>query len=188
MRLILCFGLIAGVAIATMPREVYAQTDNTVAVPPAPSIVASPPSSLPPPPPPVTAAPPSLVQTPAPAPSPASGGAATSPDLTALPQPPNNWSPGVTARLGVLDKVDGSTSEVAIQVGGQTAIGDLSVSVLACVTRPAGQIPDAAIFIAVQGSGASPDTAVYRGWMVRSAPGAAVVGDASETLRVVSCS
>jgi hypothetical protein len=96
--------------------------------------------------------------------------------------------PGATAKLGVLDKVDGSTSEVAIQVGGQTGIGDLTVSVLACVTRPVGQIPDAAIFLAVQGNGAGPDGAVYRGWMIRSAPGAAVVGDASETLRVISCS
>jgi len=187
MRLISCGCLIAGMAMTAIP-PVYAQTDNTVAVPPAPPIVATPPSSLPPPPPPAEAAPPGLVQTLTPPPSQASGAAPASPDLTALPQLPNSWTPGATAKLGVLDKVDGSTSEVAIQVGGQATIGDLTVNVLACVTRPVTQIPDAAIFIAVQGSGAGSDIAVYRGWMVRSAPGAAVVGDASETLRVVSCS
>jgi hypothetical protein len=29
---------------------------------------------------------------------------------------------------------------------------------------------------------------LYKGWMVRSTPGATVVGDAGETFRVVDCS
>jgi hypothetical protein len=88
----------------------------------------------------------------------------------------------------VLDKVDGSTSEVSIPVGGQQNVGDLQVSVLACVTRPPGQLPDTAIFLSVQNPAQGADTPLYRGWMVRSMPGAAVVGDASEIFRVVACS
>jgi hypothetical protein len=45
-----------------------------------------------------------------------------------------------------------------------------------------------AVFLALQSTqnpSAPPD---YRGWLVRSAPGAAVAGDASETFRVIDCS
>ena len=98
---------------------------------------------------------------------------------------------------------------------------------LACRTRPPGEIPDDAIFVSIQPvatgatgtasaapppgatladdssadggpappgqsdstrAGAAAGAPIFRGWMIRSIPGATVVGDASETLRVVSCS
>jgi hypothetical protein len=142
------------------------------------------------------------------------------------PPPANNWVPQHTAQIGLLDKVDGGASTVAIPVGGQTNAGDLQISVLACVTRPPGEIPDDAVFVSIQPvatgatgtastapppggtpadattsggpappgedqtapAGATSGAPIFRGWMVRSIPGATVVGDASETLRVVSCS
>jgi hypothetical protein len=170
-----------------------AQQDNTVAVPPAPAIVAAPSSPTIAPPLPPAEQPPGLVQTPVP-PANTDNGAANQtavtppPAATAPPQTPNTWVPGTTAKLGVLNKVDGSVSSVSIPVGGQANIGDLTVTVLACVNRPADQIPDTAIFLNAQSTTADPTLPTYRGWMVLSAPGAAVVGDASETFRVIACS
>jgi hypothetical protein len=157
------------------------------------------------------------VTTPTPAPNTAS---------STPPPAANDWVPQHTARIGLLDKVDGGASTVSIPVGGQTDAGDLQISVLACETRPPGEIPDDAIFVSIQpvatgatgtasaapppggtpadatasggpappgqGDGTQAGSAsgapIFRGWMVRSIPGATVVGDASETLRVVSCS
>jgi hypothetical protein len=96
--------------------------------------------------------------------------------------------PGKTAELGVLDKIDGSVTTITIPVGGQANLGDLQISVLACVTRPPDEIPDAAIFLAAQSATDHSQPPLYRGWIIRSAPGAAVVGDASETFRVITCS
>jgi hypothetical protein len=104
------------------------------------------------------------------------------------PIPPNTWVPQKTAEIGVLDKIDGSVSTVSIPVGGQSVVGDLQVNVQACMTRPPDQVPDAAVFLALQNTqnaAAPPD---YRGWLVKSAPGAAVAGDASETFRIIDCS
>ncbi|MDD2795732.1 DUF2155 domain-containing protein [Acidocella sp.] len=100
----------------------------------------------------------------------------------------SGWTPGKTALLGVLDKVDGSTAQVSILVGGQANIGDLQVSVQSCLIRPAGQLPDAAIFLTVEPLANISGPPLFRGWMVRSTPGATVVGDAGETFRVIGCS
>jgi hypothetical protein len=102
--------------------------------------------------------------------------------------PANTWLPGNSATLGVLDKVNGSTSQVTIAVGSQTNVGDLQVSVQSCVSRPSGELPDAAVYLSVQSTAGDAGAPLFRGWMVRSNPGATVVGDASETFRVVGCS
>jgi hypothetical protein len=144
---------------------------------------------------------------PPPGPPPAGQAAATPPtaavpDTSASLPPPldNAWVPEHTAEIGILDKVDGGASTVSVPVGGQTVVGDLQINVLACESRPPTDVPDDAIFVAIQpangqaappaaeASGSGPDAALFRGWMVRSVPGATVVGDGSETLRVVGCS
>jgi hypothetical protein len=163
---------------------------SVIAVPPAPPIVASPPSipaqTLPPP---APMPPPGLVQTPVPPVDTDTNADNGQPSAPAQNTPPaNNWVPGTTAKLGVLNKIDGSVTEISVAVGGQANVGDLQVSVLACVTRPAGEIPDAAIFLAAQNPTDNADAPVYRGWIVRSVPGAAVAGDASEIFRVIDCS
>jgi hypothetical protein len=190
----------AGAAFAQSPGG---SDSDAIAVPPAPPVVAAPPTAIQPipvqaAPPPglVTATPPADIdtgatptQTP---PADNSGGQgqaqtqSTAPDIA--PVPPNTWLPGKTAQIGVLDKIDGSVSKLSIPVGGQSVVGDLQVSVQACMTRPPDQVPDAAVFLALQSTqnaSAPPD---YRGWLVRSAPGAAVAGDASETFRIIGCS
>jgi hypothetical protein len=88
----------------------------------------------------------------------------------------------------VLNKVDGSTAVLKLPVGAPSqTTGDLGVSVQACMTRPAGQIPDAAVFLTV--TPVQQETApLYKGWMLRSAPGATFVGNAGQTFRVINCS
>jgi len=179
----------AAVTLASLAAVLaFAQTDtSSIAVPPPPPLVAAPAANNPAPQAPAATPPPGLTQTTAPAaPSVTAGTTPAPPDVA--PTPPNDWLPGNTAILGVLDKVDGSASQISIAVGGQANIGDLQVSVLSCVSRPPAEIPDSAIFLSVQANAEGATTPLYRGWMVRSTPGATVVGDAGETFRVISCS
>jgi len=201
-------------ALAVCPAIAAAQSSsNVVVVPPAPAIVAAPPSSEALPPPMPSMPPPDLVQTPLPPSTAANAGpppnmdtgvpnvvspgvptpgvstpGVATPDQSVPPAVANDWVPEHAATLGVLNKVDGSISQVVVPVGGQATVGDLQVSVQACVSRPAGELPDAAVFLGAQMDSGGNDTPVYHGWIIRSEPGAALVGDASETFRVVSCS
>jgi hypothetical protein len=171
--------------------------DSEIFIPPAPPLTPEAPS-VPAPAQPAAQPPPGLVQG-----APPMAGASTAPDSPGVPpvsaatQPPppdiapaqtNTWTPGTAAVLGVLDKVDGSTAQLQLTVGAQPKIvGDLSVSVQACLSRPAGQIPDVAVFLTVAPvqQGAPP---LYSGWMLRSAPGATFAGNAGQTFRVIACS
>jgi len=127
------------------------------------------------------------------APGPAAPGQEAAPQSQALdqdtiPTPPNTWQPGKFAEIGVLDKIDGEVIQLSVPVGGQSVVGDLQVNVLACVTRPPDQVPDAAVFLALQSTDNPTGPPNYRGWLIRSEPGAAVAGDASETFRIIDCS
>ncbi len=168
----------------------WGQAQNSVAVPPAPAIVSAPLANPAPAPSVVPAPPPGLVQTPVP-PAPQAGTASPATTAPAVadtaPAIPNDWTTGTTALLGVLNKVDGSTSQLSIPVGSQANVGDLQLSVQSCVSRPSGELPDAAIFLTVQALANSAGPPLFRGWMVRSTPGATVVGDAGETFRVIGC-
>lgn len=159
---------------------------SEIVIPPAPPLVPEAPSA-PPPVQPAAPPPPGLVQAAPPSAAPPAAASQPAPPDVA-PTPPNNWTPAQTAVLAVLNKVDGSTAQLQLPVGGaaQTS-GDLTVSVQACLNRPAGQIPDAAAFLTVTPvqQGAAP---IYRGWMLRSAPGATFVGNAGQTFRLVGCS
>jgi hypothetical protein len=209
MRLFLAVAL-----LVPLSAPAWAQMQNNgnsvIAVPLAPPVVAAPPTPAAPVAP-LAPPPPGLVQTPVPpgpvappetaapnAPAGAAPGATAAgsapaappapPD--AMPVIPNDWVPGKIATIGVLNEIDGGTAQVSIPVGGQSKIGDLQVSVQACDIRPPTELPDAAIFLSVTqpSGGDGSGTTLYRGWMLRSEPGATVVGDASETFRVIGCS
>jgi hypothetical protein len=192
---------IAGVVFLSVGTAWAQNGGSEIVVPPAPPLVPetpSPPAAVPAQP--VAPPPPGLEQATPPVTPPASGsaappqagtpaaGPAPPPPPDVAPTPPDNWTPGTTAVLGVLNKVDGSTAQLQLTVGGQAQTsGDLSVSVQACLSRPSGQIPDTAVFLTVTPvlQGAAP---LYRGWMLRSAPGATFVGNAGQTFRVINCS
>jgi hypothetical protein len=203
--------LIAAAVLVAAP--VLAQTANTpVAVPPAPVLVPATPAPVAPAaagapasspaqaavnapvaiPPASPAAAPAAEAAPGAPAAPAATTAQAAPAAPEAPDTPpiipNTWLPENNATLGVLDKVDGSITQVSIPVGGQASVGDVTISVQSCLARPPDQVPDAAIFVSVQSVGGDDDTPLYRGWMVRSMPGATVFGDASEIFRLISCS
>ena len=200
----------AALALLLIPGLAWAQNGQSVIViPPAPPVVAAPsgPAPAPAPQAPAAPAPPQTLpavppvssqtlpsvppgQAAQPAqsnPQPAQPAQPAPPDVA--PPLPNDWVPGQTATLGVLNEVDGSTSQISATVGAQPVkVGDLLVSVQACANRPPNELPDTAVFLTVQSADAGATAPLFRGWMLRSAPGAAIVGDAAESFRVMGCS
>ena len=106
----------------------------------------------------------------------------------ALSQAENKWINQPVAVLGTLNPEDGTVSSIIAPVGTNFTEGKLRVAVQACVIRPPGAIPDAAVFLTVtEARGPDSQPPLFRGWLVRSEPGAAVVADSSLTFRVISC-
>jgi hypothetical protein len=187
----------AAAILLLIAAPAFAQTPTVI--PPAPPVVAAPPAApAPASPPPAAGTPTQIGQTPAsnfddgssqPAPAAPDQSAVVTapPPATTPPAIPNTWLPGTSATLGVLNKVDGTSSQVTIAVGGHAAIGDLTVSVLACANRPPTQVPDAAIYLTTAPAAANNAASGFRGWIIQSMPGATVAGDAGETFRVISC-
>lgn len=121
-------------------------------------------------------------------PAPGSTTPAALPENDVAPVQENSWVYGHKAELGVLNKVDGSTETITVPVGGQVTSGDLTVSVQACVMRPPGELPNAAVYLTLLPIKADDSTApVYKGWIVQSAPGAADSENADEAFRVIGC-
>lgn len=117
----------------------------------------------------------------------AGSAAATANVPLVAPPLPDVWQSAGSAVIGVLDRVDGGTKLLTIPVGGQAQSGDLQISVQACEIRPPNAVPDAAVFLTLtmmNDHGAPP---LFRGWIVRSAPGAALAGNAGQSLRIINC-
>ena len=124
----------------------------------------------------------------------AAGGAAGGISKTATSQVKPVWRPRGGAVLDMLDKEDGAVTRLSVPVGSGFARGKLRIRVGACVVRPKTAAPDAAVYLTVRRiAGAAKREAasgqpIFAGWLIRSEPGAVVVGDATVTFRVIGCS
>ena len=130
---------------------------------------------------------------------PAVQGSAASMPPAAAQTPRSPWLPGRNAVLGVLNKEDGAVSRLTVQVGNSVTQGKLKITVLACIMRPDSVAPDAAVFLSVknnqenhvdnnyQAAGLVNGAQIFRGWLLRSEPGASVVGDTTDMFRLIGC-
>lgn len=105
--------------------------------------------------------------------------------------------------LAILNKVDGTVSRVRVKVGGELTRDKLHIKVEGCLVRPKSMPEDAAVFLDVSGPAADAPSAgsfsvgkaaaqsgqapLFRGWLLHSEPGAAVVGNAAVTFQIVNC-
>jgi hypothetical protein len=181
------------IGLITLAAHGMAQSSDPyqTVVPPAPPVAATPDAPLPPPniaaP---TTPPPGLVpvQPTIAAPSGTLSLPSTGGDQAGLPPVANIWRPRNIAVLAALNQQDGAVSRLNVKVGSTFTRDSLHVSVQACVVRPAGAIPDAAVFLTVMApDGANQTKTLFNGWLVRSEPGAAVVANGTVSFQVLGC-
>jgi hypothetical protein len=124
------------------------------------------------------------IASPAAPPAPEAPSAATAPSVAA----PATWLPEKQARLTVLDKIYGSASKVSAMVGTPFAVRFLSVTVLACWVRPPTLPPDAAAFLQVTDSHATPGSPPeFRGWVFQAEPALSGMSDSATDISVEGC-
>lgn len=123
----------------------------------------------------------------APAPSQAPAGSPN--QQTAAPfekmETPNVWVPATGAKLQALDKVNAQTQLLTVNVGQSVTFGSLTITVKACMTRPADQAADAAALLDVQDSHS--DAPPFNGWMLAAEPSASMLQNPVYDLRVAGC-
>jgi hypothetical protein len=100
-------------------------------------------------------------------------------------QRPNVWVPAGTAKLAALDKVNAQATALTVKVGQSAKFGSLTITVKACVIRPADQPADAAVYLSVTDSHA--DSPGFDGWMLQAEPSASMMQHPVYDLRVSGC-
>ncbi len=178
--------------IALSPSAMAQSSDpHQIVVPPAPPVVAAPSTSLPPPNVATPAAPPPGLVPPQPPLSPQSNNSSAPSaggDQTGLPPADNVWHPRDVAVLAALNQEDGAVGRLKVRVGSTFSRDSLQIAVKACVVRPKGAIPDAAVFLTVTApDGQSQAKTLFNGWLVRSEPGAAVVANGIVSFQILGC-
>ena len=101
---------------------------------------------------------------------------------------PAQWVPQQQAQLTVLDKIYGSATTVSAKAGVPFAVRFLTVTVLACWTRPPTLPPDAAAFLQVTDSHAAPGSPPeFRGWIFKAEPALSSMNDPVTDISVNGC-
>jgi hypothetical protein len=101
---------------------------------------------------------------------------------------PAQWVPQQQAQLTVLDKIYGSATTVSAKAGVPFAVRFLTVTVLACWTRPPTLPPDAAAFLQVTDSHAAPGSPPeFRGWIFKAEPALSGMNDPVTDISVNGC-
>lgn len=118
----------------------------------------------------------------------------TAPGMAPAPPPatgpstysrPNTWMPAREAKLQALDKINAQSSDLTVRIGQTASFGSLSITVKACVVRPADQPADAAAYLDV--TDARNGSAAFNGWMLRNEPFVSMLQSAVYDLRVTGC-
>jgi hypothetical protein len=107
------------------------------------------------------------------------------PPPSVAPGWPNVWLPATAAKLQALDKVNAQATTLTIKVGESATFGSLTVTVKACMTRPADQPADAAAYLDITDS--HPDQPPFDGWMLQDEPAVSMMQHPIYDLRVAGC-
>ena len=98
------------------------------------------------------------------------------------------WPTRNTARLQALDKVTARVTDIEVRVGETVRFGTLSVTVRACHARPPDEVQDAAVWMQITDSRATPGSPpAFQGWMFANAPGVAMLEHPVYDIRVLDC-
>ena len=117
-------------------------------------------------------------------PAPEAPSSAIAPSVAA----PSQWLPQQQAQLTVLDKIYGSATQVAAKVGAPFAVRFLTVTVLACWTRPPTLPPDNAALLQVTDSHAAPGSPPeFRGWIFKAEPALSGMNDPVTDISLNGC-
>jgi hypothetical protein len=98
---------------------------------------------------------------------------------------PNVWVPARAAKIQALDKINAQASDLTIVVGQSATFGSLTITVKACMTRPADQPADATAYLDVTDS--HPDSPGFDGWMLEDEPSVSMMRNPIYDLRVTGC-
>ncbi len=121
---------------------------------------------------------------PAAPPAPEAPASAAAPSVAA----PSQWVPQQQAQLTLLDKIYGSSTTVSAKAGVPFAVRFLTVTVLACWTRPPTVPPDAAVYLQVTDSHAAPGSPPeFRGWIFKAEPALSGMDDPVTDISVDGC-
>jgi len=99
-----------------------------------------------------------------------------------------DWVAQSHADLVILDKIYGNAKTVSATVGTPFTVRFLTITVLACWTRPPSLPPDAAVFLQVTDSHAPPGSPPkFRGWIFKAEPALSGMSDPATDVSVLSC-
>ncbi len=97
----------------------------------------------------------------------------------------NLWVPRPVADLQALDKVDAQVQSLTLKVGQTVQFGALTITLRACVGRPADQPQDSAAFLDIADAHAG--QASFHGWMFASEPEVSMLEDPVYDIRLNAC-
>ncbi len=95
------------------------------------------------------------------------------------------WLPRGGAELQALDKINARTTTLSVKLGQSVAFGSLTITVRACLVRPADQPADAAAFLEITDS--RKDAPGFRGWMLAAEPFVTTLQHPVYDVRVSGC-
>jgi hypothetical protein len=112
-------------------------------------------------------------------------GPAPSAPAAPAPSAPDAWLPRGAAELLMLDKLRAQPATLTIKIGQSETFGALTITVRACMVRPADQPQNAAAFLEITDSRST--APAFRGWVLSNAPSVSQFEHPVFDLRLAGC-
>lgn len=109
---------------------------------------------------------------------------APAPNLTPPPPAPT-WAAQPAGDVLALDKITARVTRLTLKIGQSEKFGSLTITLRACVARPADQRPDSAAFLEITDQ--HPGSTPFGAWMLLSAPAASMFTNPIYDVRAAGC-